>query len=230
MERLPARDGGDVEAEAALVRDVVGRGVPLLGICFGAQVLAHALGGTVSRSPVAEIGWLELEVDAAGIAAGPWMEWHDDVFTPPEGFDVLARTAVGPQLIRGGRCLGTQFHPEATETIVRDWIESGGAAAYRTHGGDPDALLDRDTCQRGAQRRRRPARSSTGSWSTSPALRRRPHPDRGRPHVDFLRGGRGEAAPPWREHGYPVRRGGPPGGTRGLPPCGRVWEGIHEPW
>jgi GMP synthase-like glutamine amidotransferase len=131
-----------VEAEAALVRDVVGRGVPFLGICFGGQVLAHALGGTVSRSPVAEIGWFELAVDAAGIASGPWMEWHDDVFTPPEGFDVLARTAVGPQLIRGGRCLGTQFHPEATETIVRDWVESGGAAAYRAHGGDPDALLE----------------------------------------------------------------------------------------
>jgi len=129
------------EAEAALVRDAVERGVPLLGICFGAQVLAHALGGTVSRSSTPEIGWVTIAVDGPPVASGPWMEWHDDVFTAPAGFDVLARNEVGPQLIRGPRTVGTQFHPEVTETMVRDWLEHGGAESYRRHGGDPDALL-----------------------------------------------------------------------------------------
>ncbi len=141
MERLPARTAALVAAEAALVRDVVARGIPLLGICFGAQVLAHALGGVVSRAATPEIGWVTVAVDGPPVAAGPWMEWHDDVFTAPAGFDVLARNDVGPQLIRGHRTLGTQFHPEATETMVRDWIEHGGAESYRRHGGDPDALL-----------------------------------------------------------------------------------------
>jgi GMP synthase-like glutamine amidotransferase len=130
-----------VEAEARLVRDVVERGIPLLGICFGAQVLSHALGGTVSRTPTPEIGWVTVAVDGPPVAAGPWMEWHDDVFTAPAGFDVLARNEVGPQLIRGPRIVATQFHPEATETMVRDWIDHGGAESYRRHGGDPDALL-----------------------------------------------------------------------------------------
>lgn len=133
-----------VEAEAAYVRQVIERGIPLLAICFGAQVLSHALGGTVSRTPAPEIGWFEVDLAAAAppIARGPWMEWHDDVFTVPEGFDVLARTATGPQLIASRRAVGTQFHPEATETMVRDWIDHGGAEQLRSRGGDPDALLD----------------------------------------------------------------------------------------
>jgi GMP synthase-like glutamine amidotransferase len=132
---------GRVEAEAALVRDVLERGIPLFAICFGAQVLCHALGATVMRAPTPEIGWCTLAVDGPPIAAGPWMEWHDDVFSAPPDFDVLARTDACAQLIRGPRTVGTRVHPEATETIVRDWIEHGGAEAYRRHGGDPDALL-----------------------------------------------------------------------------------------
>jgi GMP synthase-like glutamine amidotransferase len=69
------------------------------------------------------------------------MEWHDDVFTAPEGFHVLATSDAGPQLVRGGRCVGTQFHPEATETMIASWLAAGGANQYRRHGGDPDALL-----------------------------------------------------------------------------------------
>ena len=57
-----------VEAEATLVRAVVAQDLPLLAICFGAQVLSHALGGTVSRLPAPEIGWIELAVDGAGVA------------------------------------------------------------------------------------------------------------------------------------------------------------------
>jgi GMP synthase-like glutamine amidotransferase len=130
-----------IEAEAALVREVTDRGIPLLAICFGAQVLSHALGGEVHRLERPEIGWFELAVDGPGVAAGPWMEWHDDGFTVPTGFDVLARTEAGPQLIRGHRAVGTQFHPEVTETMIARWISHGGAEQYRRHGGDPDALL-----------------------------------------------------------------------------------------
>ena len=138
-----------VEAEAALVRDIVARDIPLLAICFGAQVLSHALGGTVSRTDTPEIGWYEL--DAPDVARGPWMEWHDDVFTVPEGFDVLASTDVGPQLIRGGRILATQFHPEATETMVRRWLAEGGAEQLRSRGWRSGGAARRDQVQRRAQ-------------------------------------------------------------------------------
>ncbi|MDQ3469379.1 MAG: type 1 glutamine amidotransferase [Actinomycetota bacterium] len=145
-----------VEAEAAFVRDVLDQGVPLFAICFGAQVLAHALGGTVTRTDRPEIGWFDIDPldrvvgaaegdetddDHVAVAAGPWLEWHDDVFTVPDGFVSLASTGTGPQLIRGERALGTQFHPEATETMLARWLRCGGAEQYRRYGGEPTELL-----------------------------------------------------------------------------------------
>jgi GMP synthase-like glutamine amidotransferase len=127
-----------VEAEGALVRETVARDVPVLAICFGAQVLSQALGGMVSRIPSPVIGWVELESE---VATGPWMEWHLDVFSVPAGFDELARTAAGPELIRGRRSVATQFHPEATETMIARWLRMGGADQLRGEGGDPDALM-----------------------------------------------------------------------------------------
>jgi GMP synthase-like glutamine amidotransferase len=132
-----------VEAEAAFVRQVVDRGLPLLAVCFGAQVLSHALGGTVSRMTDPEIGWCDLESEGLGdsVAAGPWVVWHYDVFTAPEGFAELARTAAGPQLVRNRRTLATQFHPEATETMIVRWLGMGGDAELRRHGVEPGEML-----------------------------------------------------------------------------------------
>ena len=158
-----------VEAEAAIVRDVVARDIPLLAICFGAQVLSHALGGTVSRTDRPEIGWYRL--DGPEVARGPWMEWHDDVFTVPEGFDVLAATDVGPQLVRGGRNLATQFHPEATETMIRRWLAEGGADQLRERGGDPDELLAET---RANVERSRPAAEALVDWFLDDVARRPP--------------------------------------------------------
>src|SRR3954470_13218879 len=103
-----------VEAEEQLVRAVIRRGIPLLAICFGAQVLAGALDATVSRTTPPEIGWLDVELTGPldSLPAGPWLGWHDDVFPVPDRFDELARSPAGPQLIRGPRTLATQFHPE----------------------------------------------------------------------------------------------------------------------
>jgi GMP synthase-like glutamine amidotransferase len=133
-----------VESEAQLVRHAIVAGVPVLGICFGGQVIAHALGGQVTRTDRYEIGWYDVEPLAGApgdFVAGPWLEWHDDVFSVPEGFDVLARTASGPQLVRRDRVVGTQFHPECTETMLASWLRMGGADQYRQRGGDPAAFL-----------------------------------------------------------------------------------------
>lgn len=146
-----------VAVEAAYTRDVLDARIPLFAICYGAQLLAHALGATVERVPEPEIGWLEIEAvepgvgpigDVAGspagrppIASGPWLEWHVDGFEVPGGFRELARTAAGPQLIVGDRAVATQFHPEATVTMVDRWLRSGGADQYRRHGGEPTELM-----------------------------------------------------------------------------------------
>ena len=131
-----------VESEAALIRRVIAEARPLFAICFGAQVLSHALGGTVSRMAETEIGWCDVKVTAPDIpAGGPWLEWHVDAFTVPEGFGELARRGTGPQLVRSRRVLGTQFHPEATESMVARWLGHGGAEQVRAAGSDPDELL-----------------------------------------------------------------------------------------
>lgn len=133
-----------VAAEAALVRDVIARGVPLFAICFGAQVLAHALGGEVTRLQEPEIGWTSIEPGPGcpdEALTGPWVEWHYDTFTVPAGFTELAHTVAGPQLISGPRAIGTQFHPECTETMLARWLRMGGSEQLRAHGGDPAELL-----------------------------------------------------------------------------------------
>jgi GMP synthase-like glutamine amidotransferase len=97
--------------------------VPVLGICFGGQSLALALGGAVRRAARAELGWV-----SAGTAApelvddGPWLSWHVDEILPPAGAEVLARNEVCVQAWRLGPHVGLQFHPEVDEAIVAGWI------------------------------------------------------------------------------------------------------------
>ncbi|MFI6578127.1 type 1 glutamine amidotransferase [Nocardiopsis sp. NPDC050513] len=136
--------GSWIGGEIALVRRAHELGIPVLGICFGAQVLATATGGFVEPAPRPEIGWTEIDSDdPAFVASGPWLEWHYDRCVPPPGAVELARTAVGPQAFRLGRSLGLQFHPEATTEMIRGWLFEGGADQCERHGVDPAALLDR---------------------------------------------------------------------------------------
>ena len=76
-----------IARELKLLRDAQAADVPILGVCFGAQALAAALGGTVSRSPRPEIGWHYVETDAPWISPGPWFQWHSDRFTLPDWCD-----------------------------------------------------------------------------------------------------------------------------------------------
>jgi GMP synthase (glutamine-hydrolysing) len=109
-------------AERAVLDRAVALGVPVLGICFGAQHLARVLGGSVGRAPRAEVGWLDVESLAPGLVPpGPWLQWHRDRFTVTPGAELLARSPVGPQAFRQGPHLGVQFHPEVTPEIALDW-------------------------------------------------------------------------------------------------------------
>jgi GMP synthase-like glutamine amidotransferase len=133
-----------VAAEAELIRTAHAGGVPIYGICYGNQIMAHALGGTVERAREPEIGWSQIVTDLPGvIAEGPWMQWHYDVVTVPPHAMELARSEVGPQAWRLGRSFCTQFHPEATETMIRRWATSdGGSAELLKYAIKPDDLID----------------------------------------------------------------------------------------
>jgi GMP synthase (glutamine-hydrolysing) len=115
-----------VTDQIAWLPGVAEAGVPVLGLCFGGQALAAALGGVVTRLERPEIGWVTLTGPRAPIAAGPWFEWHEDGFTTPPGAEELARSAAGAQAFALGPHLGLQFHPEVTPAIVAGWVQAGG--------------------------------------------------------------------------------------------------------
>ncbi|MEY2966899.1 MAG: hypothetical protein RLY50_949 [Actinomycetota bacterium] len=143
-----------VSAEQTLIKEAIDAGRGVLGICFGAQQLATVLGGSVARAPHPEIGWHRVEagIGASGtpgsqVLVGEWLQWHYDAVTLPEGIEPLAVSPAGPQAFATGRCLGVQFHPEATEAVVRTWSQGEGAAELSAVGLDAQALAA-DTTRR----------------------------------------------------------------------------------
>ena len=124
------------------MRRAVEADVPVLGLCFGGQMLARVLGGEVFRGDESEIGWIPVRTsDPELVPEGPWFQWHFDVIRPPPDVEVVAETDLGAQAFVSGRSLGLQFHPEVTPEIMQEWVR-----AYRheldADGVDPDALLE----------------------------------------------------------------------------------------
>jgi GMP synthase (glutamine-hydrolysing) len=119
--------------ERALVRRCLAAGRPILGLCFGAQLLAHVTGGVVRRAEVPELGWHEVRLtdDAAAddlFATGPArmraFQWHVDEFSVPARHVTLARSARCDQAFRVGRAAwGLQFHPEFPPETISEFIE-----------------------------------------------------------------------------------------------------------
>jgi len=145
-----------VAREALLFEDAIEGDVPILGLCFGGQMLARVLGARVYRSQRSEIGWLPVRTnDPELIGVGPWFQWHFDVFSAPPGADVLAVTDVGPQAFISGRSLGLQFHPEVTPAIMEEWVRVY-PHELRAEGVDPKGLL--------AETRRRAADAKRTTW------------------------------------------------------------------
>jgi GMP synthase-like glutamine amidotransferase len=131
-----------VVREAELMSEAIRRDVPVLGLCFGGQMLARVIGGEVYRSDDSEIGWLPVRSsDPSLIPEGPWFQWHFDTFTLPPTAKVIADSPVGPQAFVAGRSLGLQFHPEVTTEIMDDWVRVY-AHELEGDGIDPRALLE----------------------------------------------------------------------------------------
>ena len=128
--------------EVALLRAAHDAGVPVLGICFGGQALAAALGGSVAVAPTGEIGWHDIASDDPDlVSSGPWFEWHQDRWTPPASVTTVARTALADQAFVLGRSMGLQFHPEVTPPILQGWFDAGGEQELLERGLDPEAMM-----------------------------------------------------------------------------------------
>jgi GMP synthase-like glutamine amidotransferase len=137
QERLPWLAG-----EIELLREALGRRVPLLGICLGSQLIAAAAGGEVHRVEDPEIGWLAVE-RLAGAEGDPVLgalperftvfQWHSWASRAPAGAIELARSPVCPQAyVLDGHAWGVQFHPEVTPDVLDEWIGD--------FDSDPDAV------------------------------------------------------------------------------------------
>lgn len=128
--------------ERALLADLIERGVPLLGVCLGAQLVAAAAGADVRRAPEPEIGWYRVELTDAGRhdpllesidTAFDALEWHSYEFGLPPGATALARSERCLQAFRvRDSAWGIQFHAEVTLADFSSWIAS--------YAPDPDAV------------------------------------------------------------------------------------------
>ncbi len=128
--------------EIAWVQDAVARDIPVLGVCFGGQLLARSLGGAVARARKSEIGWTAIHSDDASLVpSGPWFQFHYDSWSVPEGAREIARNSAASQAFSYGRSLAVQFHPELTANTLEGWLDEGGRKQVLGDGQDPDALL-----------------------------------------------------------------------------------------
>ena len=139
-----------LRAEAWLLRDAVSAGVPVLGVCLGGQLLAHALGATVVRAPRRAVAWVELAALPAaaddplfGTLSSPvaGLHWNEDVFALPAGAtELLIGFPSGVAAFRAGESAwGIQFHPEVDGPALDGWYESYGSWLVQAGVLEPDA-------------------------------------------------------------------------------------------
>jgi GMP synthase (glutamine-hydrolysing) len=143
-----------------LIREALNSGKKLLGICLGAQMMAHCLGAEVYKGPAQEVGWLSVELTGEGVrdplmralAVHPrvgdfWrafkvFHWHGDTFELPMGARGLARSELyaNQAFSYGDNAYAFQFHMEVTRAMVREWLE--GHPEFRRIWEDTEKIYD----------------------------------------------------------------------------------------
>jgi GMP synthase (glutamine-hydrolysing) len=127
-----------ISEEIALLKRAVEAGIPVWGVCLGAQMLTKALGGEVYTGPSPELGVHPVSFTDAGLADPVWgpaldaagqgnemttVHWHFDTCRLPAGAELLASSEqCDTQLYRKDNCYGVQFHLEAGAALVSEWL------------------------------------------------------------------------------------------------------------
>lgn len=147
-------------SETEILREAVDRNMSVLGICLGAQLLAKAVGGSVSRNAKREIGWHDVDLTDAG-EADPVLstfarrqqvfQWHEDGISLPADSVKLATSAANDvQAFRHGEdAYGFQFHLEVDRTLIERWLtipEHQGVLQEEHERIDP-ALIREESAQ-----------------------------------------------------------------------------------
>jgi GMP synthase (glutamine-hydrolysing) len=124
-----------LEREEEFLQEVIADEVPVVAVCLGAQMLARAAGAKVGRASAPEIGWLDVDLTAAGgtdpvLGALPQratvFQWHHYTFEIPAAGEELARSAICTQAFRLAQpAWGIQFHPEVTLSMLTAWSSEG---------------------------------------------------------------------------------------------------------
>lgn len=127
----------------ARIREAVASGLPVIGHCLGGQLMARALGGTVTRNPVREIGWGEVE-PVPGPCTQEWLgldhpvpvfHWHGETFSIPAGATRLLKSAhcAHQAFVVDSRHLAMQCHVEMTPELIAAWCAHGAAELVCTN-------------------------------------------------------------------------------------------------
>lgn len=150
-----------LKVEYELIEEALKRDIPVLGICLGAQILAHTLGANVRKHSQKEVGWQEVELTAAGrkdpllahfAAKERVFQMHGDTFDIPQGAEHLARSEVCPgQAFRyGEKAYGLQFHLEVDGQMIGRFLGQAENRAEVEKFGGVEAIkkMEEETADR----------------------------------------------------------------------------------
>jgi GMP synthase-like glutamine amidotransferase len=128
---------------------------PVLGICFGGQLMARALGGSVAPGTKGEIGWTNIWSDRKDLVSnGPWFQFHYDCWQVPSVAKEIARNPIASQAFIYDRSLAVQFHPELNAAALKGWLDWGGAKKVSQDGQDPLILMAQTVAEDEASKQR----------------------------------------------------------------------------
>jgi GMP synthase-like glutamine amidotransferase len=142
-----------LKKEEVLIKEAIKRKMKILGICLGAQMIAHALGAEVYKGPQREIGWYDVEATEDGLRDEVFsslvtsrsslltvFQWHGDTFNLPRGAVRLASSKIYPtQAFRfSDNVYAFQFHIEVTDKMMTEWLGN----EHELKGFDSSKIID----------------------------------------------------------------------------------------